>query len=212
MYLFCILHFPTEIYSFLLCIIISFLFHKSSLLFVFAYFLNREYSIRTYQIWIFVAIIMSFSGIVQLIPTDLLLLAFPKEYSSYINTVDISLANKILGIIRKLLWVILALYLLKEKSKPQGFSLFFNLYFVAIIGYLLLNGSLLQIIVARGLIYYSVFEIFVLTYIVAFISKQANQKVYLLLIGIYYIVLLYKNIAFYTIGNYNCFIPYKSCF
>lgn len=204
--------FQRKFVPFFLCIILSFLFHKSSLLFLFAYFLNKEYSIKTYQIWILAAIVISFSGIIHFIPTDLLFLAFPEEYSSYVSVVDISIPSKILGIIRKLLWVILALYLLKNDLKPRGFSLFFNLYFVAIIGYLLLNGTLLQIIVARGLIYYSVFEIFLLTYIVSFISKQANQKAYILLIGIYYIVLLYKNISFYTIGNYNCFIPYQFCF
>lgn len=204
--------FQRKLFSFLLCIFLSFLFHKSSIFFVAAYFLNREYAMKTYQIWILAAIAVSFSGIMTLIPTNLILLVFPEEYSSYVSVVDISTTSKISGIVRKLIWIVLAFYLLKRQFKPQGFTLFFNLYFVTVIGYLLLNGSLLQMIVARGLIYYSIFEIFVLTYIVSFISKQANKKAYLLLIGIYYAILLYKNITFYTDGNYNCFIPYKFCF
>lgn len=204
--------FQRRLIPFLLCIFLSFLFHKSSVFFVVAYFLNRDYSIKTYQIWILVAIIVSFSGVVKLIPMQLILLTFPEEYSSYVDVVNISNASKVLGIVRKLLWVVLALYLLKRNYKPKGFSLFFNLYFVTIIGYLLLNGSLLQIIVARGLIYYSIFEVFVLTYIVSYISNQTNKKLYLVLIAIYYVVLLYKNIIFYSVGDYNCFIPYKSCF
>ena len=204
--------FQRRLLPFLLCIFFAFLFHKSALLFLPAYFLNREYSVSTYVTWGLVAIAISFSGIIRVLPEEYVILLFPKEYSSYVDIVDISLVSKILGIVRKLIWVVLALYILRMPEKPKGFSLFFNLYFIAVIGYLLLNGTLFQIIVARGLIYYSMFEVLVLTYIVVFISRQANKKAYLLLIGLYYAIVLYKNITFYTEGDYNCFIPYQLCF
>ena len=204
--------FQRKLVPFLLCICIAFLFHKSALLFIPAYFFNRDFSIKTYTIFIIVAIAISFSGIMKLLPEGIVLLLFPEEYSSYAAVVDISLYSKILGIVRKLIWIIFAFYLLHKQVRPKGFSLFFNLYFISVIGYLLLNGTLFQIIVARGLIYYSMFEVLVLTYIVVYLYRQANKKAYLLLIGLYYVVLLYKNITYYTEGNYNCFIPYQSCF
>lgn len=204
--------FKRKLLMFLLYIGVACLFHKSALLFIPAYFFTKEYSLTTYLVWIAVAIIISFSGIVKMLPEEYVMLLFPKEYSSYVNVVDISIFSKTLGMVRKLIWVILAIYLLKREIRPQGFSLFFNLYFVSVIGYLLLNGTLFQIIVARGLIYYSLFEVLVLTYIVAFISNQSNKKAYLCLIALYYAIVLYKNITFYTEGDYNCFIPYQFCF
>lgn len=204
--------FRRQFIHFLLCVLLAFLFHKSALLFLPAYFLYREYAVRTYLVWIVIAIVISFSGVMKLFPEEYVLLLFPKEYSSYVEIVDISIVSRGLGIVRKLIWVLLALYLLRSEVKPQGFSLFFNLYFVSIVGYLLLNGTLFQIIVARGLIYYSLFEVLVLTYIVCFISKSSNKKAYLLLIACYYAILLYKNLSFYNEGDYNCFFPYKSIF
>lgn len=204
--------FQRKFLPFLLCIIFAFLFHKSALLFIPAYFLNREYSLRTYLIWIIVAITISFSGIIRILPDKYVLFLFPEEYSTYVDVINISIFSKILGIIRKLIWIVFAYYILKREVRPYGFSLFFNLYFVATIGYLLLNGTLFQIIVARGLIYYTIFEVLVLTYIVANISTTSNKKAYLYLIALYYAIFLYKNISYYTEGSFNYFIPYKFFF
>lgn len=197
---------------FLLCVFVAFLFHKSALIFIPAYFLTKSYSSKVYLLWIIVAILISFSGIIKLIPSNFILLLYPEDYGSYVEYVDISFLSKILGIIRKLMWVAFVFFIIKRQKRPNNFSLFFNLYFVSVIGYLLLNGTLFQIIVARGFIFYTVFEVFVLTYLISTLSDMRNKKIYLILIALYYTFLLYKNITYYTDDGYNCFIPYRNVF
>ena len=116
-----------------------------------------------------------------------------------------------LGIARKSLWLFLAYPLLK-KEREGLLLLSFNLYFLSLLIYTIVNGTDFQIIVSRGTNYFTIYEVFIVSYVVYGYKGKGVKIIMLIMIFVYFIGMLYKGIDYYSVGRYNPFIPYQFCF
>lgn len=204
-----------KIIPFLLLIALAFTFHKSALCFIFTYFLFRKFSTKFYICLLVFVVVVSFTGVIDKIPIFQFVAGdelTSKQLSYYIgNTNSRTIFSSLLGIIRMLFWFALA-FPLFVRTNDRKFILLFNIYFCYIIFYWLFNGSIFQIFVSRALVYFTIFEIFIIPFIYRELKYSTNRPILLIFLFIYTSMLLYKNITFYTIGNVNPFIPYKFFF
>ena len=205
--------------KFILCIIAGFLFHRSIILFLPAFFCTKQIKTRTYIIIILILAIFSLSGLINLFPIEV----FYFMGDTVINKLNIyvdgaegnSVIYSLLSIFKRLIWVIILLIFrskfINNTEWRDRFNLCFNIYFLSTIFYLIFNGSVFQIIVSRGLIYYNIFEIIMIPYILTFFKGKLNNGLAYLLIIIYAYLMLNKGMNSYipSVG-YDIFNPYKS--
>lgn len=160
-------------------------------------------------------VVVSFTGVIDKIPIFQFVAGdelTSEQLSYYIgNTNSRTIFSSLLGIIRMFFWFALA-FPLFVRTNDRKFILLFNIYFCYIIFYWLFNGSIFQIFVSRALVYFTIFEIFIIPFIYRELKYSTNRPILLIFLFIYTSMLLYKNITFYTIGNVNPFIPYKFFF
>ena len=199
---------------FIICILCACEFHSSAMIFFISYFLNKKFELKYYYLAVLFSVLILNLGVVNKLDMSFLSSiseGVDERLVAYAEKVDMSLANSSLfGILRKTFWLFLA-YPLVKKNVDVYMPLFFNLYFLSLLIYIIFNGSSFQIIVSRASIYFSLYEILLISYAI-FYSKYILMKNSLLLFVLfYYSFLLYKNITFYTIGNFNPFIPYQFC-
>lgn len=193
---------------------IAFLFHHSAILFFPAYFLNKKISNKFMLIGLGVSIIISLSGIVRLIPSELFFFFgddFGNKMDFYKGFLNPSITSIILGISKRLIWIILLIALRNRISDDNKFSTFLNIYFVSVIVYVIFSGSIFQIVVARGLIYYNWFEILLLPYIFFLSRGNAIKIPVFFLICLYGYFTMEKNMNFYKEDlGYDIYRPYNS--
>jgi len=203
--------------KFLLCIFFAFLFHRSAILFIPSYFLYRQFSLKVMITILFVAVVIVSANIINYIPTGWFfvfgdniggLMSFYLEYAAAENM----LLSSILGLLRRglLLFLIFA-FGNKIKNKNEYFYFFLNLYFVGAIGYLLFNNTIFQIIVGRGLMYFTIMEIFLFPYIISIFKPGWTQKVAFVFVLIYCAITIERGFSFYTTAiGVDIFRPYNS--
>ena len=78
--------------------------------------------------------------------------------------------------------------------------------------YTIFNGTDFQIIVSRGTNYFTIYEVFIVSYVVYGYKGKGVKIIMLIMIFVYFIGMLYKGIDYYSVGRYNPFIPYQFCF
>lgn len=200
---------------FIALMILAFLFHKSSALFWPAYFLINKPTRKTILVLLGFVSFISLSGVLNLLPESLFY-ALGGDYigmkaSAYMsgvaNTFDPM--NFVRGLIKRAFWLILFLYHYDKLIKLKNFTLVFNLYLVGILIYLMFNGTLFQIIVDRGLVYFNLFEILAIPYLFVVYKKQ---KPFMIMIILGYVgYTMYKGIQTYIeILGVDIFNPYES--
>lgn len=197
------------------CIILAYFFHHSAILFIPAYFLCKECDTRFYFSILVVAILISLSGVINKIPiTPLYLidddLASKADFYFGAGQEEVNLFSSILGILKRGIWIFLLLKFRASIKKGIGFELFFNLYFISVVLYLLFNGSMFQIIVARGLIYYNLFEVIMLPYLLQVFSNKYSKIIFYTFIALYGLYQMEKGMDYYASFGTDLYRPYKS--
>lgn len=209
--------FSREILKFLISVTVAFLFHKSAIMFLIVYFINKEISAKYYLSILIIISGISISGIINSLPLGLFYflgndIGSKSEFymnSDFLQTNSLSIA---LGILKRSIWLILAfVYGNRIKNKNEYYTLFLNIYFLSTIIYLLFNNTVLQIIVARGIIYFNIAEIFIIPYLISIFKNNASRKIIFLLIIIYGWIIIEKGFNFYKNDlGIDIFRPYNS--
>lgn len=201
---------------FILTIAIASCFHISAVLFSIAYSLKRIYSLKFYLIIIIIACIANLmciaSRIESLLPFAGLFIRNKLDLYTSLGETN-TLIGSITGIIKRLIWVILALLVSSSiKGKDRGnFYLFFNIYLMGCCFYLLFNNSIFQIFVSRLTIYFNLFEILLIPYIFKLFKSKPNKAIALIILFCYGVLTLGKGIDSYIpIVGYDIFRPYKA--
>lgn len=199
--------------KFLILIIIAMLFHKSSVIFIFAYLIyHLNLTKKKMMIILLISLIFS-NSIIELINFISLKLnfwevnyylsnlnnnfgyegTFSKQLSIYLNTI---IKLMILG-------VILLFHKLEEDSFLKGI---FNLNFLGTILYIIFSS--ISLTLARFAYYYELFQIFLYFYIVFFVKNKYIQLIFLFVIIVYLFIKLNTGINIY----YESYVPYKTIF
>lgn len=202
---------------FIVCILIAFLFHSTALLFGFAYFFRNKIPTKYVIIVLSSFVLISLSGIINKLPLNLFFLmsesigdkaTFYKE-NQFLTT---NIVFTILALIKRSLWIILALVFDKYiKNKDAHYYFFFNLYLLGTLIYLLFNNTLLQIIVSRGMLYYNIGEIFLIPYIITIFKNDITKKfIFLVIITYGYLTMLKAFNNYKEDLGVDIFRPYNS--
>ncbi|MGN0048634.1 MAG: EpsG family protein [Bacteroides sp.] len=198
-------------------------FHLSALMFLIAYFLNKPYTSKFYLIILLIALGISMSGIMAKLPLNYLALlegdvVYKLQYYAddfLSGNVHINPVFVLLSLSKRLIWIVLILlFVYNAKKEDTIFVTVFNIYFFALLFYIVLNNTILQIFVSRGLLYYNIAEIFIIPYaLLAFKMNYGKVLMFLLLI-LYGITNLKKGLDSYAPpgGSTDLFIPYKGVF
>lgn len=209
-----------EILKFSFWVIIASLFHGTAVLFFIAYFLNRRIPRYVYVTTFVLSFILNpiitslFKHIIPALPFQFEILdklgAVAGVWKPDMPPGEEEMGNPILivmlGIIKRvLIFCLLYSNLAKLKTKVPNIELMLNIYFVSILFYVTFNNSI-QILVGRGNLYLgSLFEVFLLPYLI-YVFKKSNGALVVLLI----VVLMVTN-AFRSI-TVDIFTPYKGIY
>lgn len=209
--------FEKRFIPFLVCIAFAMLFHTSTILFIFAYFLNRKFSGK-YLILLFSCVtIISLSGMINKLPLNLFFLFSEDvgdkvEFYAGADFLNTNIVFTILALLKRSIWIILAMIFKNRiKNMDSRFNFFFNLYFVGALIYILFNGTILQIVVARGILYYNIAEIFLIPYVLTIFRNDITRGLVFALVLILGFLNIQKGINFYKEDlGVDIFRPYNS--
>ncbi len=200
---------------FLISIAIAFLFHKSCIIFLPAYFLNKKFKTSWIVLLLSVSVLISLMGlwdslimIVMNFVGDEYMLGKANAYMG--RNVRTDVIGMLLGVCKRLIWLFLLLKFNDGIKKKYGYQLIFNIYVVGIAAYLMFNGSLFQIIVDRGIIYYNIMEIVLLAYVITIFKGIVSKFIMCLVLGIYGLIIMGNGFDFYLSYGPDIFIPYRS--
>lgn len=207
--------------KFILGVIIASLFHTSCLLFLVALFLRKEIKTNYLIISLTTVIVLALFGLVNKLPLNIIYIFASDDPMSTINKIgfyaennflDTNIIFTVLAIFKRLIWLIITFFIIRyTKLKNNKLILFFNLYFFGSLVYILFNNTILQIIVARGLIYFNIFEIFVISYILLLNRNILFRTIIISTLTVYSYIGVLKGFNFYKedLGE-DIFRPYKS--
>lgn len=199
--------------KFLIMIIISILFHKSSIIFIFAYpiyylnFTKKKILFILLISFIFSNTVIDIIKIISLkfniweITFYLNSLKNNFGYSSIFSTqlsifLNILIKLAILGIIR-------IFYKLENDSFLKGI---FNLSFVGTVIYILFSP--ISLTLTRFAYYYEIFQVFIYFYLISLARNKYFNFFLLVILIIYMFIKLNTGINIY----FECYVPYKSIF
>ena len=197
----------------LLTVMVAMIFHVSAAMFLIAYFLNRDIPLKFIILFIGGALIIAFSGVMNLVP-DSVFSAFGDRISSrgetYMNIDQKFISSAfttVLGLFKRMVWIVLLLLFKKQLSVYRSFNLFFNMLFVGTLIYTVCSGTVFQFVVGRGTIYFTIFQAVLIPMIICAIGKWN----YRLLLWVFVIGLSWLSIS-RGINNYpyEVFHPYKT--
>lgn len=167
------------------------LFHSTAIMFVSALFLNHRFASKWLYIIFFGSVLIALSGVVNVFPWEAFV-AMSEQSSDkldfYMDNNDDTISSfsaTLMGIARRSL-IVISLFLIRDKvgNKYPYFHFMFNMAFVGMIFYILFSGTILQVIVARGLIYFNIFEIFLFP----FLFVCLRRRIY---VNVVFIILLF---------------------
>jgi len=187
-------------------------------MFFLAYFLNRELSTKFILGILFFVVLISLLGIINKIPVSFLYLfdeSVGDKMTFYVNSDDSNnIYFSILSLLKRSFWLIIAIAYKKGiKNKDEFFNFFFNSYFLGAIIYILLNNTVFQVIISRGLLYYNIAEIFLIPYLLTVFKEGISKLIIFFLIIIYGYLLIDKGFSYYKESlGVDIFRPYNSVF
>jgi len=209
--------FKRKFFPFLLCMMMAFLFHRTALLFLPAYFLYNKISFKVMLAIFMLACIISFTNIINRIPSNWFYIfgdGIGHRMSTHviINLQRNTLLFSILGILKRgIILIIIFIFGKKIKNKNDYFPFFVNVYFFGVIAYILLNNRSYQVIVGRGLMYFNIMEIFLIPYLLTIFKRGWLQKIVFVFITIYCFFIIQRGFSYYErLGGVDIFRPYKS--
>ena len=203
---------------FILIILVGFFVHHSALLCLAALLCCRKIKTKYLCVLFILVLLISLSGVMNMLtPLFLLLVHDDQIYSKIdfynnIRVYDVSLAVSLVSILRKIVWlVILVCFDYRIKNKDTFYYISFNMYFIGILFYVLLNGTVWQQLLSRGMMYFSVMEIFIIPYTLALLKPNYGKLFVVLLLPLYCWVNIIKSFSNYG-PNTDYFQPYKGLF
>jgi hypothetical protein len=207
--------------KFIFGVVVGSLFHTSCLLFFVALFLRNEIKQSYLLLFLSIAIGLSVFGLINKLPLNIIYIFASDDPMSTVNKIGFYAENNflntnifftVLAILKRLIWLIITFLIIRFTNlKNSKLIVFFNLYFFGSLVYIIFNNTILQIIVARGLIYFNVFEIFVLSYILLLNKNILFKSLVILVLSAYSYIGVIKGFNFYKedLGE-DIFRPYKS--
>lgn len=204
-------------YTFVLLVIVACFFHRSAIICLVALLVNRKIRKIYLLLFLLVAIIIAFSGIIDRLSSMMsILLADENDINKFefytSKSYEVSIVSSILSLIKKLIWV--GVLMLKDnniENKPKSYYLFFNLYFIGCLFYLLFNGTVFQILVSRALLYFNIMELLIVPYVLLLIKPNYGKLIVMLILSLYVVINVQKSFANYG-ENTDYFEPYKGLF
>lgn len=204
-----------KLYSFILCIAVAVLFHKTALVFLPAYFLaNVKYDKKlaiSISVGCFIIGITHLVNKIPFIEYIALLDKMSNSSSGYDIYVDAEVTGvSIVGSLKRLVFILFAIYA-KEKVKDRNYSIFVLFYTIGSCLYLAFNGSLLQLFASRGTLYYNIFECLVIpTAIYYFPLTKPQKKALWFMFFIFYIYIMWRDVNYYALADgVDIYNPYK---
>lgn len=201
-----------------LLILSALLFHRTAILTLPILLLTFNFQKKTIVIGLIVCFLISASGILNSISFAASLVLGSddqtgKKLDYYVNEdKDLSILSTVLSLVKKIIW--LSLILVFEHlidNKDRKFYILRNIYAFSIMIYILFNGTALQIIVARGLLYYNIAEIFMIPYVLTIFRQNYGKLLVMLVLIAYCFVNIYKGFSNYG-EETDYFVPYKGLF
>lgn len=200
-------------WAFFLLILVGAFFHKSIICCLPLPLLTRRYNNYLLGGLLLLSLAISFSGVIKIIaPSITLLLMEEKRSDTYLaENIELSTVVIIVSLVRKLIWIVLlSVYERAVVNKSRTYYLFFNMYFISILLYVICNGTPLQFIISRLLIYYGIAEIFILPYLLTVFKPLRDRMLLIVLFTGYAWLTITKGFSNY--GEFNIFEPYKGVF
>lgn len=191
-------------------------FHKTILMGFIALGLNKKINNVIIIGVLSITILIAISGIINKLPLGIFALlgeqAGDKMEFYSTNSDATSMTSMLLAIARRLIWIIPLLVFDKYIiDKPQGYYLFFNLYLVGTIFYIICNGTILQMIVSRALIYFNIMEMFMIPFVFSLLKQNYGKLLLTFVLIAYSTFFTYKGFKGYGEGT-DYFLPYKGIF
>lgn len=202
--------------SFIITIGIAFMFHKTALIFVPFYWLNKSFSIKKMGIVLLISFILSYSsaimGVFEFATFKLFPSLFEEKSSIYLSTntsFSNSLIGSIFGLVRKILPLFLLIFLARKKFDTKYMGIVTNLIFISLISYILFNNNL-QFLVGRLTVYFSIYECLVFSWFMMWVVRNIPRFKFVVftVLFLYSIVLFYRSIEIYP----EAYFPYRSIF
>lgn len=199
-------------------IILASLFHRTALIGLLAYFLGRKINKWVFISVISICLIINFSGIMNMLSPIAMLLVkddvMSEKLMVYNELLDynVSPLTTIISLLRKVLWIGILLYydrLVEDKSKFYYICL--NFYFIGVAFYVLLNGSVWQMLMSRMSMYFGITEIFIVTYVLRLFKPNYGKLIVMLLLSVYCWINISKGFSNYG-EDTDYFEPYKGIF
>jgi transmembrane protein EpsG len=172
--------------KYIIILLLGSLFHKSTILLIPFYFINRlNLNIMKVTLFLIVAIIIDKSGFIENIIKSILDIKAVggtyiwiklKTFSNYEDGTTVGLLIPV--VIKKITIVIIGLYTLnkyKSTNEFKNINIFFNYMFVGIFILFLFGDSILWAAGSRISTYFSVFELVVLAYFVLSFKNNLNK-------------------------------------
>jgi hypothetical protein len=206
--------------GFLICLALALSFHRTALLFLPAYFLVGKIDLRVLLACIVGTALLGFTGLGDKLEPRIFLAAgeviverlyFYKDLDMF----DLSATGIASGLAKRCLILLASGFLLYNgrKKQPPENIIAFNLYWLGFLLFLIFNGTELQIIVARGLIYFNIMEVFLIGIIVVSVREQIAKMCIFGAVAVYGFVSMERGIDFYKDHlGIDIFRPYKSAF
>lgn len=194
--------------KFFLVVLLAFFFHKTALLFLVYYFLNRDFNKQ----YVILALIVAFLIGKSSIPNYLFL-----NFSDFLGETSVQKAQKyvgielsktalsITGLIRRLLFF--SLFMISYDrivEKFPTYKLLFNGFTVGLIIYFMFSSTFV-ILVGRGGYYFTIMECFLLASLLLMFESKIDRAYLLIFFFIYSYFIFYQSISEYP----ELFTPYK---
>lgn len=204
-----------KMYAFLICIAIAFLFHKSCIAFILAYWVVKiKFKPVTILIFIASSLLVNFSGLSNVINAvmEIMPLGIGETYNDYANeSVESSWTGEVVKII-----IVTTILIFNNKATENDpyFPYFRNLYLVGVFMYFFFGGGIFAVRLPN---YYLITVIFLIPRMVIAVRENLNYKNIIFIGFTLYALALY--VHFYNnwghktgFGNYqtslNKWVPY----
>lgn len=207
--------FDRKLILFLLCIVLASTIHITALVFLPAFFLyDKGLSPRLLGIIVLLAFFIGYFRLVNRIPFAQYLamidgMTSTTELEGYVGFE--SQGGSIIGSFKRLLFVFLAL-VASKRSQDAHYSFFLVLYVVGAVGYLMFNGSVLQMFAGRGMMVYSFFEAIVIPFTIYNLPfDKGAKKVLWAVFFLLSFYLMWRDMNSYVIRyGVDVYNPYKT--
>lgn len=199
-------------------VVLSFFFHRSALICLVAIFLTKRINNWIVFSVLGVALVLNYSGLMDMLSPLVMLFVkddvMSEKMEIYNELLDYNVTPLVtfISLCRKFIWlgVLLVFEHLVEK-KDKFYYLCFNLYFIGIVMYVLLNGTAWQMFVARLSLYFNVAEIYLVVYVLSLFKPNYGKLIIMFLLTAYCWINIKKGFSNYG-EKTDYFEPYKGLF